>query len=408
MQAFPRQSSNIPSPTQRTLALRSFVVSGKTRDLLRFCPSLKDKSKTEKAVLSSKLFDEMALENRHTWIRKSENVFSWNELVPFLYASRAVTGLCVSLKDISESAVIPDKELKLFLKRLNRHVNALEEALPFKKEGVAMGYILEVMVPEEMDDLDELKDIAELTMRLLGFDNNATFFVRHYHKGKNGNYLGIFVTPRIAFKKPEEIVVSRANKPRYRSAKTGKMCKKSCRDAVLVCKEGDVLKTMKAWFSETTGFLDLSVRRFREVMTIAKASLNEIYDFLGFKECKRVVLGEYDGNDKSWSDYNKDVIKRYNLMFQKVEEEINKLYQSVLSMNESVKMWFRDLVVGLRRMQRNVVTRKDELSRPSDILVRFDAPYVVTKKAIDFMYTKMMQKVVVFENSLAVALDHAV
>ncbi len=380
---------------------RSFVVPAKIEDLLRFMPSLEGKSATEKAVLSSHIFDEMALINRHTWLRKGENIFSWAELVPFLYASRAVTGLCEGFSDIWNSEEVDDKELKRFLKALESHVKAVGAQLPFKKTGVSMGFVLEVMVPTQMEDLNQLRDVAEMALRTLDYTENGTFFVRHYHK-QNGNYLGIFVTPRQRFACAQDIVISRANKARYRSRKTGKMCKESARDAVLVCKKGDVLKTMKAWFSESHDFLDVSQGCFREVVSKTKAILSDVFDMLGFSEDKRIILGEYDGNGDNWTDYNKKVIMRYNKAFFAVEKELNDIYEKVLDKEEGVRMLFKDLVINLRRMQRNVVTRKEEISRNSDILVRFDAPYIVTKKAIEYMKTRMMQKVFVFEQSVGI------
>lgn len=389
------------NPKTYTPLWRSFVVPAKIEDLVRFMPSLEGKSSTEKAVLASHIFDEMTIVNRHTWLRKGDNIFTWAELVPFLYASRAVTGLCEGFSDIWEGEMSDDKQLKGFLRALESHVRAVEARLPFKKSGVSMGFALEIMIPKQMEDVNQLRDVAEMTLRALGYEENGTFFVRHYHK-QNGNYLGIFVTPRQRFSDAQDIVISRANKSRYRSSKTGKMCKESSRNAVLVCKKGDVLKTMKAWFSESHDFLDMSQGCFRVVVSKTKAILSDVFDMLGFGDDKRIILGEYDGNGDGWSDYNKKVIMRYNKAFLDVEKELNDIYQKILSMEGGAMMCFKELVVNLRRLQRNVVTRKEEISRNSDILVRFDAPYIVTKKSIEYMKTRMMQKVFVFEQTFGI------
>lgn len=364
-----------------------------------------DASDTSRAVFSARLLDEVSAKSRHTWIRRCRNVFDPGEMQAFLLESGSVTGICTSLDQIFTLETARESEINDLLSRLFDHVTAVDRALPLNRNGVSMGFLIEVMIPSEMDEYSQMRDTAYQVLKALGYRDNALFFVREYNRGDQGCYIGIFVSPRTILSEETDVVVSRAQKDRYRSSRTGRMCSADDPDAVIAVRKGEPLKCIRSVFSETTDFMDLSPKNFRRVMTEAKLMLKDLFVLLGYGWEEKVLLGEYYAG-RNWSSYSRKVIWGYNRAFRKTEDELNDVYGLVLHMGVEARLEFRRLVSRLRRMQWDVKTEKEDILRPSDILVRFDCPMIVAKKAIGLLHARMQNELIMFENRFGIVLQY--
>lgn len=251
------------------------------------------------------------------------------------------------VKDINNFLAIPcNKCISSNINNFNVFANELIEYENNNKEGKRKDTLINygVILTFLLDKKHNKEELSNLINEIVKHYNNLPFYSYLEHKGK-GYYLHIYFSERY-YNKNGYITETRAKNDRYRSAKSGKACKKEDADAVIWLHKGDLIKIKVSNFTNKVRFFRFSSKKhFNKVMlelkkwfiSICEKIINVVVN-VGFT-LKRYTLAYLDKNKRinaniwhqAFREIEKHFIKAYEVLentnyLEDAKESLDKLF----------------------------------------------------------------------------------
>lgn len=209
---------------------------------------------------------------------------------------------------------------------------------------------LKILIPQDIDT-DNYKACVESLMNEL-LPKALPYVAFVLHEGK-GTYFYIAISEREYFEKAQKIEFFSAHDI-YKNPKTGRLCKATDEGAILVTKQGDVVKTMRSIFSKKVKYFKFATNTlFKEFIDNSKKTCIKIFKKFNAKDEECVIFKKF--NYASLTNKESKKAKVYNKVIKKIEKEFDRFYCGLIVTKEISNKESRKKFMDLYRKYQKLI-----------------------------------------------------